>query len=1197
VPPRKGRIRRARLRTLLRSAIVLFLVVGSVAGIALFRLYRGPVSLGAAKGWLEAAISSELGSAAFQAKDAQLSLGRSGIELTFLDLRVSEADGSPLIQAPRAVVALSGAAALRGRLGVTRVALINPRLQAFYADDGTLSVRFALPQDSPAATTTETPAAASASTSTPADTSGPIDFVKAVTSVSAQARRREHATAFLREVALRQATLVVDNGRRKTIWQVPELKVNLNHKANRSEISGQVIVNSLTGPWSFDFNTNELAASQQLTIQAKVAGVNPRGLSRQVPAMATFEQLDLPLDGEAQLTLNAKGGLETATFALSARPGRFVSGPNARPVASIDAGTLRGSYDPALAKITISEAALSVDNNRLDLAGDLTRSTTVSAEGLPDWVFQFASKSGHLAAASPGATAVPIDSFRMRGHAVPEAGRLFFDDIALEAGGAAVTARGAISDLTTDAGRTTGLDARLAPMPMARLIALWPSSVMPEARSWLATHVTRGQLNGGAARYASAGDNRLSMSLEIGATTIVPFDGGAPIDVPKGSVRIEGGNLEVTVPDASIGVEGKRLALKTVRFTAVDTADGAPPAGELAFRLLGPVAAAADIADREPFRLLKSRGVTLNSPEGRLDGQFKIRLPLADTINTADLRVEGRLRLTDGRVRQALGQHDVTGAKLDLEFSDTAIDARGDFLLKGLPIKLAGQHFLNTTPDRQSPLRLTLKLDDADRAQLGLDINDIVAGEVPIEITVGPDAKGEYQTQLVADLTKAEFMLDSVAYRKPPGVAARVQFNPAKGPQGKLELRNFKIVGETIAAEGAIILGPDGKARELAFPDFSLNVVSHLDVQGRLRPEGLWEVRAKGATFDGRDLFRELFNVQSQAKTVPKDKPGLDLIADIDTVLGFSDTKLKGVHLTLQRRNEGGIEKTTHLAVSAKHESGKPFEATIRPGGERKLTATSQDAGQIFKAVGFYPNAVGGQMSLEVALDSHGAVERNGVLRAEGFAVLGDPVVSEVFQTGDTGTSGTARKKVVRERIDFDWMALPFSAGCGQFVMNDVEIRGPLVGARLRGKADFKSRRLQMGGTYIPLSGLNSALGGIPIAGQILAGPKGEGIFGITFAVVGPMSNPEVLVNPISGFVPGILRETQQLTPDSYRITPCGGGAVSARTDAARASSAAPVTAGRNPAAAAPRAQQPDVISDWSSEQRPDDRKKPAMQR
>ena len=38
-------------------------------------------------------------------------------------------------------------------------------------------------------------------------------------------------------------------------------------------------------------------------------------------------------------------------------------------------------------------------------------------------------------------------------------------------------------------------------------------------------------------------------------------------------------------------------------------------------------------------------------------------------------------------------------------------------------------------------------------------------------------------------------------------------------------------------------------------------------------------------------------------------------------------------------------------------------------------------------------------------------------------------------------------------------MRIPFSIGHGQFVMNDASIKGPLVGATLRGKVDFRSQR------------------------------------------------------------------------------------------------------------------------------------------
>ena len=73
--------------------------------------------------------------------------------------------------------------------------------------------------------------------------------------------------------------------------------------------------------------------------------------------------------------------------------------------------------------------------------------------------------------------------------------------------------------------------------------------------------------------------------------------------------------------------------------------------------------------------------------------------------------------------------------------------------------------------------------------------------------------------------------------------------------------------------------------------------------------------------------------------------------------------------------------------------------------------------------------------------------------------------------------------------FDFDWLRMPFSVGYGQFVIGESEIRGPLVGATMRGKADFRARQVNVGGTYVPLQGLNSALGAIPGLGQIL-GPR-----------------------------------------------------------------------------------------------------------
>src|SRR5262249_40378734 len=106
-----------------------------------------------------------------------------------------------------------------------------------------------------------------------------------------------------------------------------------------------------------------------------------------------------------------------------------------------------------------------------------------------------------------------------------------------------------------------------------------------------------------------------------------------------------------------------------------------------------------------------------------------------------------------------------------------------------------------------------------------------------------------------------------------------------------------------------------------------------------------------------------------------------------------------------------------------------------------------------------------------------------------------------------------------------DRLWVPFSVGSGQFALHDAAINGPLLGATLRGRIDFTHDLVNVSGTYVPLYGLNDVLGIVPILGDLLRAREGEGMFGITFAVQGKMSNANVLVKPVSMVAPGPLRQ------------------------------------------------------------------------
>ena len=49
--------------------------------------------------------------------------------------------------------------------------------------------------------------------------------------------------------------------------------------------------------------------------------------------------------------------------------------------------------------------------------------------------------------------------------------------------------------------------------------------------------------------------------------------------------------------------------------------------------------------------------------------------------------------------------------------------------------------------------------------------------------------------------------------------------------------------------------------------------------------------------------------------------------------------------------------------------------------------------------------------------------------------------------------------------------------------------------------------------------------GQIPVLGLFLGGGSNEGLFGVTYEVVGTLGQPVLRVNPISAMAPGVLRK------------------------------------------------------------------------
>ena len=1188
--PRKGWA--AALKPLVRPALVcgkylLPLVVLAVLAVGIFyvRILYGPISLKLLAEPIARSITAELPGFDVTVEDALVRLNEAGqIEFRLRNVRLLDDDGDAVAVAPLAAVKMSGSALRRGRLAPSKVVLIEPRVLLEYSEDRGLAFSFARPDgESPVAAEAAaiSPAAPSAATraSEPVSVGLPIalrelEIARLIAETTARARQNSDAASYLKELGFRNATVLFNYAGKQNAWLVEQADIALSHKRVRSIIEGNVRVASERGPWSLNFWTEASDAKQQVALKAAIRNLVPRSVASALPGLKPLQALDSPANGEITLELTSNGELQGGALSLDLARGHLRLPWLAQAPLDIEGGRLNLRYVPGERLLRVTPSTLVWGQNRLTLQGQVVSST--DRDGAEAWTFDLAGVEGQLAAEDLKTKPLPLEGWVAQGSFKPATGMLTVSQYAIQAGGGQIRFAGTIGDEASE----LSLDGQIGPMPRDTLLALWPRSLGGDARTWIAKHVVRGTVDGGHFKLtgtAGADPGRgplsgLSLSLQASHVLLHPVAGFPQVDVPQVQIRLDGSSLDVTMPEGSAQVsEGRKFALKAGRFTAIDLGTG-HPTGQIALNAEGPAAGFLELLERDAVGINRLEAVNSGTVEGKIEGQLSVTLPLRSGISLSDLKVEGRGKVTDGRARRLIANRDAQAATVAVDINEKAIDLRGDMLLSGVPVKFGWQHIFDAAPEKQPPLRLTATLDGADRTQLGLDIEDIVQGEIPVEVTITKTENEDHHVLVRAELSRADVVLDSLAWRKPQGRSAALQFNLATGNRQTVELHNFQIVGDDIAISGRMSLDANNRLREFNFPEFSVSLISRLNVRGVLRNDKVWEVTARGQTYDGRDFFRSLFSVGElgeKLKSQRKDGPGLELKADIDTVLGFSDVSLRGFTMQLSQRGD----RLTRLTARGMLDGGKPLEVELHQGEPRQLVTTTDDAGQAFRLVDFYPSLVNGRLRLEVNLDGRGAAEKTGLLRVDRFRILGDPVVSEVLRFDETHPpiDHSRSQRVVRQVIDFDWMRVPFSVGHGQFVMGESEIRGPLVGATMRGKADFRSRQVHIGGTYVPLQGLNSAVGIIPGLGQLLAGPRGEGVLGITFAIRGSMAQPQVLVNPLSLVAPGIFREMFQLAPNQSVVAP-------PKAPAKRSSNSSTKSRASNASA------QPEVLSGWSSE-------------
>jgi hypothetical protein len=305
---------------------------------------------------------------------------------------------------------------------------------------------------------------------------GCIDLVKILSESSARARRRERASAYLREIGLKSATVIIDHSGRKSIWRVLELGVDLDHRRSRSSIAGRAKIEVARRPWTLDFGPTRsrppTSCSSRFPCRAWC-----RADLRSLPQLRRPQSLDVPVWAEAKLDISTparserhhrhrrRAGMESLPW-LAATPLR------------IDGGHLALAYDKAARRLTIAPSVLVWGDSRVQFTGTVAH-TAEGAEGAR-WAFDLRSAGGWIGAEPPHIPQLTIDDWTARGFVAPERGRAVLSEFRLKAGGAEISAEGDVADMA--GAMQARLDGKIGPMPASIFKAIWPAPLAPLAR-------------------------------------------------------------------------------------------------------------------------------------------------------------------------------------------------------------------------------------------------------------------------------------------------------------------------------------------------------------------------------------------------------------------------------------------------------------------------------------------------------------------------------------------------------------------------------------------------------------------------------------------------------------------------------------------------------------------------------------------
>lgn len=1073
---------------------VLFFVTG-----AALRLLIGPISLGPLSGQISDALSQALPGITVRYDQAAIEWSRDQgrVNLVVLGARVFDSKGRIIAQAPQADIDLAARPFIQGKLVVTRITLVGVQLTLVRTGDG--SVRLGVERD-------ETQR----------------DIIKRITDAI---NTNSSGASSLQSFAIRDARVAFLDETTGMFVVAPKADV-------RIATSGGDLVAVLAADMEISGRAAHVAAQMILppkqgpvhgTIQ--VHGLDVAALGRNAKMFRFLRSVAMIADFSASYSIEGTH-LLSAAFETDASGTAVLIG--VREPVVVKSLRVNGRYDRGSARIAIDDATLDSNQMRAHVTGgsDLIYDSSGAIERLAVQL-----SADHVALSMPGTFAQPvtISSASMHGAYIPSTHDILIDRLGLSGSGLQFDTSGRIT-LVDRQSPVAELKGRIAALSVRDLLRYWPLGAADGARTWINANIFAGSVGpilfethfpAGLIDQDTLPDGALLMTFPIVNAEANYVTGLTHLTSVSGNARLTGNSFAVDVASARVGP----LVVSRGHALVPDLATPDAP-GTFSAHVDGSMGDILKLTDLQPLHYPTRFGIDPNQTKGNASVDLDFRLPLKKNLSIDNVAISVKAAVSGFGI--TLGKDlKLANGTVNFAIDNNKLHANG---IAGLATSRLTVDWVEDFKTRNPvTTRVSVKgqIDDAGRDALHFHAADYLSGPVGVSGTLTGHRGQLLAADMALDLTPSTLALDLAAISKPAGFPAAAHATAAFGPHSALKSVGLRVTGPALQTSLSAGFNPEGTLISLNAPsvhsgssnDFSFNLVRNasgvdISVKGRSLDGSHLARRGSGSaksSTSGSGTFDEPFHISAKLERVA--------LRDSVAIAPFS-LDVSGV-----------ADRPASLSLAGTLGKGESVTGSIVPSGsDRRMIIASNNVGMLARGLFGFNSMKGGK--LDIVLTLHGpasdpprddAVDSDyqGVMNIKDFRLLNQPFLARLFSAGSLIGFGNLLQG---QGIAVDVLRIPFGAHNGVLAVKDARATGPAIGISAEGYVDRPKNEIALKGTLVPLFGINSVLGIIPLLGELLVSKPGEGIIGMTYTVAGNADEPKVSVNPLSMVTPGILR-------------------------------------------------------------------------